>query len=74
MYDLSRIADTVQKYAKITAEIAKVDIEVVNANLIRVAGTGIFSENINTDVSDRAHVYKHAIKTGERQIVYEPER
>jgi len=72
MYDLSRIADTVQKYAKITAEIAKVDIEVVNANLIRVAGTGIFSENINTDVSDRAHVYKHAIKTGERQIVYEP--
>ncbi len=72
MYNLSNIADTVQKYAKITAEIAKVDVEVVNAKLIRVAGTGIFSEGINEDVSENSHVYKNAIATGERQIVYEP--
>ncbi len=52
MYDLSNIADTVQKYAKITAEIAKLDVEVVNSKLIRVAGTGIFSEGINEDVSE----------------------
>jgi transcriptional regulator with PAS, ATPase and Fis domain len=72
MYDLSYIADTVQKYANITAEIAKVDVEVVNAKLVRIAGTGIFSEDINKDVSLNSHVYKHAIKTGEMQIVYEP--
>nr|WP_312577337.1 sigma 54-interacting transcriptional regulator [Sedimentibacter sp.] len=72
MYDISYIADTVQKYANITAEIAKVDVEVVNSNLIRVAGTGIFSEDVNKDVSENSHVYKHAMKTGERQIVYDP--
>ncbi len=72
MYNLSNIAETVQKYAKITAEIAKVDVEVVNSKLIRVAGTGIFSEGINTDVSENSHVYKNAIATGERQIVLEP--
>lgn len=72
MYNLSNIADTVQKYAKITAEIAKVDVEVVNAKLIRVAGTGIFSDGINEDVSENSHVYKNAIATGERQIVREP--
>ena len=72
MYDLSCISDTVQKYANITAEIAKVDVEVVNSNLIRVAGTGIFSRDIDKDVSENSHVYKHAIKTGERQIVYKP--
>ncbi len=72
MYNLSNIADTVQKYAKITAEIAKVDVEVVDAKLIRVAGTGIFSEGINEDVSENSHVYKNAILTRERQIVYEP--
>jgi transcriptional regulator with PAS, ATPase and Fis domain len=72
MYNLSNIADTVQKYAQITAEIAKVDVEVVNAKLIRVAGTGIFSEGINADVSENSHVYKNAIATGERQIVREP--
>jgi transcriptional regulator with PAS, ATPase and Fis domain len=72
MYNLSNIADTVQKYAKITAEIAKVDVEVVDANLIRVAGTGIFKDGINKDVSENSHVYKNAISTGERQIVREP--
>lgn len=72
MYNLSNIADTVQKYAKITAEIAKVDVEVVDAKLVRVAGTGLFSDFINADVSENSHVYKHAILTGERQIVREP--
>jgi transcriptional regulator with PAS, ATPase and Fis domain len=72
MYNLSNIADTVQKYAKITAEIAKVDVEVVDANLIRVAGTGIFKDGINKDVSENSHVYKNAILTGERQVVREP--
>lgn len=72
MYDLSNIADTVQKYAKIAAEIAKVDVEVVSRDLIRVAGTGIFSEKINEDVSENSHVYKNAIKTGELQIIREP--
>ncbi len=72
MYNLSNIADTVQKYAKITAEIAKVDVEVVDSKLVRVAGTGIFSDGINTDVSENSHVYKNAIATGERQIVSEP--
>lgn len=72
MYNLSNIADTVQKYAKITAKIAKVDVEVVNRELIRVAGTGIFSEGIYEDVSENSHVYKNAIKTGELQIVREP--
>lgn len=72
MYNLFNIADTVQKYAKITAEIAKVDVEVVDFKLIRVAGTGIFSEGINADVSENSHVYKNAIATGERQIVREP--
>jgi len=52
MYNLSNIADTVEKYAKITAKIAKVDVEVVNRELIRVAGTGIFSEGIYEDVSE----------------------
>lgn len=72
MYNLSNIADIVQKYAKITAEIAKVDVEVVDANLVRIAGTGIFSENINADVSENSHVYKYAIETGERQVLLEP--
>ncbi len=72
MYDISNISQIVQKYAQITASIAGVDVEVVNYKLIRVAGTGIFNELLNEDVSENSHIYKNAILTGERQIVYEP--
>lgn len=72
MYDLFNVADTVQKYAKITSEIANINVEVVNSKLIRVAGTGIFSDLINEDVSENSHVYKHAIETGKRQVVDTP--
>ena len=71
MYDLYNIADTVQKYAKITSEIVKVDVEVVNYKLVRIAGTGVFSK-VNLDVSENSHVYKYAMKTGERQVLLEP--
>ena len=72
MYNLSHISGTVQKYAKIISEIVNMDVEVVDANLIRVAGTGIFSEKINEDVSDQSTIYKHTIKIGEMQIVNDP--
>lgn len=71
MYDLYNIADTVQKYAKITSEILKVDVEVVNYKLVRIAGTGVFSK-VNLDVSENSHIYKYAMKTGERQVLLEP--
>ncbi|MDF2677790.1 MAG: sigma54 specific transcriptional regulator, Fis family [Bacillota bacterium] len=72
MYDLSHISGTVQKYAKIISEIVNMDVEVVDANLIRVAGTGIFSEKIHEDVSDQSTIYKHTLKIGEMQIVRDP--
>lgn len=69
MYELNNIADTVQKYAKITSEIAKVDVEVVDSKLVRIAGTGIFSR-VNVDVSENSNVYKYAMRTGERQFCW----
>lgn len=69
---LSRIQDTVQEYADVISKVSGVDVEVVDSNLFRVAGTGIYEGNTNTDMSDEGHVYKHILKTGETKVIYCP--
>ena len=72
IYDLFGIQDLIEKYARITAEIAKVDVEVINYQLKRVAGTGFFNKFVGDDISEWGEVYKHVIKTGKRQIITDP--
>ncbi len=69
---LSRIQDTVQQYADVISKVLGVDVEVVDNNLFRVAGTGIYAGNTSTDMSDEGYVYKHILKTGETKVIYCP--
>ncbi len=69
---LSRIQDTVQQYADVISKVSGVDVEVVDNNLFRVAGTGIYAGKISTDMSDEGYVYKHILKTGETKVIYCP--
>ena len=69
---LSRIQDTVQQYADVISKVSGVDVEVVDNNLFRVAGTGIYAGNTGTDMSDEGYVYKHILKTGETKVIYCP--
>ncbi|MDO5718063.1 MAG: sigma 54-interacting transcriptional regulator [Tissierellia bacterium] len=72
MFDLVDIKDLITKYANITAEIAKVHVEVVNADLKRVAGTGFFEDFVGDDISNWGEVYKYVLRTGKRQIITNP--
>jgi len=69
---LKDIQDTVITYAKIIAHIIKVDVEIVDANLYRIAGTGVFESKINEDMSCEGFVYKTVLETGEPQLIEEP--
>lgn len=71
---LLKIQDTVSKYADIVSRIAQVDVEVVDNNLFRVAGTGIFRQKLNVDMSSEGHVYRQVLRTGKTQIIYEPRK
>lgn len=71
---LLEIQETVKKYADIMSKVAQVEVEVVDANLFRVAGTGFFAEHINEDMSREGYVYQHILRTGSREIVYNPGR
>ncbi len=69
---LLEIQDTVAKYANIISNIIKVDVEIVDKNLCRVAGTGIYKNEINKDISKEGYVYAQVIKTGDNQIIKNP--
>lgn len=71
---LLQIQETVMKYADIMSKIAQVEVEVVDENLFRVAGTGIFREHINEDMSSEGYVYRHVLRTGAVEAIYEPGR
>ncbi|MCQ4775836.1 AAA family ATPase, partial [Lacrimispora saccharolytica] len=71
---LVKIQDTIAKYADVLSKISRVDVEVVDNRLYRVAGTGMFSELVNQDMSAEGYVYRQVLKTGRRQIIYSPGR
>ena len=69
---LKDIQEAVIKYANILSQILQVEVEIVDDNLIRVAGTGIYKDKIDIDISEEGYVYKKVIECGESQIIYEP--
>ena len=71
---LVEIQETVKKYADIMSKVAQVEVEVVDENLFRVAGTGFFAAHVNEDMSREGYVYQHILRTGNREIVYDPGR
>ncbi|MEL7657372.1 MAG: sigma-54-dependent Fis family transcriptional regulator, partial [Bacillota bacterium] len=64
--------ETVKKYTEIMAKISRVDVEVVDTELFRVAGTGMFADHVNEDMSAEGYAYSHVIKEGRLQVIYSP--
>jgi len=69
---LKNIQEAVIKYANIISQILQVEVEIVDDNLIRIAGTGIYKDKIDVDISKEGYVYKKVINSGESQIIYDP--
>lgn len=67
---LGEIKEDVRKYAEIISNAIKVDVEIVDQNMKRVAGTGIFKDQI--DAINSGSVYRKVIETGKPQIIENP--
>lgn len=67
---LHEIEEDVVKYAKVISNVIKVDVEIVDYNMRRVAGTGIFRDQIGA--VNEGSVYRKVIETGEPQIIENP--
>lgn len=68
--DLSQVEKHVKKYAAIISSVMKVDVEIINKDMMRIAGTGIFKKQVGIEA--KGSVYKKVLKTGESYIIKEP--
>lgn len=69
LYD---IQPAVIRYANIISKVLKVDVEIADINLIRIAGTGIYKNKMNRSMEKEGGVYKRALQTGSPQTICNP--
>lgn len=69
---LRKMNDTITKYANVLSQVLKVDIEILDNKLNRIAGTGRYDGEVNVNISNEAFVNKRVIVTGEKQIIENP--
>lgn len=69
---LRNVQAAVVSYAGIISKIAGIDVEVVDENLYRVAGTGMFAAGVDANMAQEGHVYRKVLETEKRRVIYQP--
>lgn len=67
---LEEIKEDVRKYAEVISNVIKVDVEIVDNNMKRIIGTGIFKDRVG--ILNQGSVYKKVMETNEPQIIENP--
>lgn len=62
----------VQKLAEVISEVLRVDVEVVNTQFARIAGTGRYSGIKDSSTEGEVFIYKKVIETGKKQVIENP--
>ncbi len=60
---LSDIQDYVIKYANVIAQVTKINVEVVDAQFMRIAGTGLYASGVGKNINNEGEIYRHVMKT-----------
>ncbi|MCC8108007.1 MAG: sigma 54-interacting transcriptional regulator [Planctomycetes bacterium] len=69
---LDAIADYVKDLAYVVSTVTEIDIEVVDRNLVRIAGTGIYADSVGDSINQAGALYTHALATAEPLYVDNP--
>lgn len=70
MIPLKKIKKYIKQYAEVIANILKCEVEIVDENLIRIAGTGYFEEKIG--LKCKGAVYPYVFFKEESQVITNP--
>jgi transcriptional regulator with PAS, ATPase and Fis domain len=71
-YCLINIKDYVLKLAELIAEVLRVDVEIVDEALVRVAGTGRYNNFIGKSLEGDCSIYWKVIETGKKLVLENP--
>jgi transcriptional regulator with GAF, ATPase, and Fis domain len=68
---LQEIQHTVQKTAEAIADVLKIEVEIADDKLVRIAGTGKYKDQCGKVMLD-GFVYKHVLDTGNTVVIEKP--
>nr|WP_231566246.1 MULTISPECIES: sigma 54-interacting transcriptional regulator [unclassified Serratia (in: enterobacteria)] len=66
---LMQIQPTILRFTKMLSSVLLLEVEIVDANLVRVAGTGPYGKNFGRKLGSNSGLLKHVIDTQREKIV-----
>jgi len=72
MVELLEVKDYAQQIAEAIATVVKIDIEIADHNLIRIAGTGKYHKGVGQSMDWQGYVYQEVLRTGHQFIIETP--
>lgn len=72
MVNLSTIGKDAQRIAEAISAALRVDVEITDADLMRVAGTGEFSRQLGRSLAGQGCVHAHVLGTGATVVIENP--
>jgi len=72
MIELMDVQDYAQQIAEAIATVLKIDVEIADKNLIRVAGTGVYRSIVGHSMDSQGFIYREVLRVGRELIIEEP--
>ncbi|EOZ2580261.1 sigma 54-interacting transcriptional regulator [Escherichia coli] len=66
---LMQIQPTIQRFARMLASVLQLEVEIVDENLCRVAGTGAFGKFLGRQLSCNSRLLRHVLETKTEKVV-----
>ncbi len=66
---LMQIQPTIQRFARMLASVLQLEVEIVDENLCRVAGTGAYGKFLGRQLSGSSRLLRHVLETKTEKVV-----
>lgn len=66
---LMQIQPTIQRFARMLASVLQLEVEIVDENLCRVAGTGAYGKFLSRQLSGNSRLLRHVLETKTEKVV-----
>ena len=65
---LMQIQPTIQRFARMLASVLQLEVEIVDENLCRVAGTGAYGKFLGRQLSGNSRLLRHVLETKTEKV------
>ncbi|MFK5717551.1 sigma 54-interacting transcriptional regulator [Escherichia coli] len=66
---ITQIQPTIQRFARMLASVLQLEVEIVDENLCRVAGTGAYGKFLGRQLSGNSRLLRHVLETKTEKVV-----